>query len=100
MLLLGLSEDNWFSRMLSVAPLVLLGEASYSFYLLHFFFNDWIRGHGVGSGLSACLLKLALLLPLSLGMYFLGERPIRKFLLSYWNRRHQPAQEPAKAFSL
>ena len=40
LLILGLSQRNLVSRVLSVAPMLLLGEASYSFYLVHFNFKE------------------------------------------------------------
>jgi peptidoglycan/LPS O-acetylase OafA/YrhL len=43
MIILGLSEENIFSRALSVSVLVLLGEASFALYLIHFIVNDWVR---------------------------------------------------------
>jgi peptidoglycan/LPS O-acetylase OafA/YrhL len=43
-LILGLAGENLLSRALGVRPLVFVGEASYSLYLLHF--NPWNLIHG------------------------------------------------------
>lgn len=43
MLILGLAQNNVFSRVLSHPALILLGEASFALYLTHFMFNDWMR---------------------------------------------------------
>ncbi|MES2390362.1 MAG: acyltransferase [Acidobacteriota bacterium] len=89
MLLLGLSENTVLASMLSSAPLVLLGEASYALYLVHFELNTWWEHafHASGS-IAAAVWKLAILLPLAIALHLWVERPCRKSLLVWWNRRH------------
>ena len=93
MLLLGLSEETFLARTLSSAPLVLLGEASYALYLVHFELNTWWEQafHGSDS-IAAAVWKVAILLPLAIGLHLGVERPCRRRLLVWWNRRH-----PARA---
>jgi peptidoglycan/LPS O-acetylase OafA/YrhL len=89
LLLLGLSRQNWVSRVLSWFPFVALGEASYSLYLTHFLFNDWSeRVLHLDSGFQAAAIKLAMVVPLSLALHYAIERPCRRWLLRQWRIRH------------
>lgn len=86
-LLLGLSGDNWLSRLLSPKWLVLLGEASFSIYLFHFIFNDQ---HWFGANVTfrSAALTLAVILPLSVLLHLYVERPCRRAILAWWRTRH------------
>jgi peptidoglycan/LPS O-acetylase OafA/YrhL len=89
MMVLGLSERNWSSRLLSAPVLVLLGEASYALYLFHLMFNDWLRQHfGVGTGLAQAAWKLAILIPVSVAIHLWVERPARRLIMRRWSARH------------
>jgi len=89
MLILGLCEDNWVTRALSVSPLVLLGEASYALYLFHFMMNDWLEQRmGMGWSLMDAVWKVALIVPAAIALHLLVEKPCRKALLQWWNGRH------------
>ncbi len=81
-LLLGLSGDNAASRALSAAPFVLLGEASYAFYLMHYLLNSWFtdRLHALPTVPNACW-KLLVLIPASIALFRWVERPARRWLL-------------------
>jgi peptidoglycan/LPS O-acetylase OafA/YrhL len=88
-LLIGLSQQNWISRILSWFPFVVLGEASYSLYLTHFLLRDWAeRVLHLNGGLQAAAIKLAMVIPLSLALHYVIERPCRRWLLRQWNIRH------------
>lgn len=92
LLLLGLGEPNWLSRLLSNSALVLLGEASYALYLTHFLFNYWARQtFGYHDTLVDALWKLAVTIPFSIILHLYVERPCRRLILQWWSRRH-PAQ--------
>jgi len=94
LLLLGLSEDHFLTRMLSVKLLVVLGEASYALYLAHFLFNGWVQtSFGWTPDLLGLVERLAILIPLSIALHFWVERPGRRWILAKWKRR----QERAKA---
>jgi peptidoglycan/LPS O-acetylase OafA/YrhL len=96
LIILGLSDRNWWSRALSGSWLVLLGEASYSLYLFHFLFNDWtINQFGAGSGLASAVWKLAILIPATVALHLLVERPARRVILQWWNR-YQTAHHATK----
>jgi peptidoglycan/LPS O-acetylase OafA/YrhL len=89
MLLLGLCGDNLLARLLAHPLLVLLGEASFALYLIHFMYNDqtgfW---YGPDRSIREALFKLAVLLPLSVLLHLYVERPCRRWILDWWRRRH------------
>jgi len=90
LILVGLTQPTWVSRLLSWAPLVLLGEASYSLYLTHFMLSDSMIEHfGWKQDFHALAIDLTLSLVISLGLYLGVERPSRKWLLRWWNARQQ-----------
>lgn len=93
MIILGLSEENWLSRLLSAPLLVLLGEASFALCLIHFLFNDWTMDRfGAGHGLSAALWKLAIVIPASVALHLFVERPARTVVLRQWSQKHAVQQ--------
>jgi peptidoglycan/LPS O-acetylase OafA/YrhL len=94
-ILLGLCEESWISRALSSRPLVLLGEASYSLYLVHLLFAVWVlETFHLNDGLQYLWWKLGAVLLLSVALHLGVERPSRKGLLRWWNTRHP---RPARA---
>jgi peptidoglycan/LPS O-acetylase OafA/YrhL len=83
LLLLGLTEHRGW---LASKPLVLLGEASYSFYLLHMPVILWIYGLERMTGIALpMVVKAPLLFTITLAMSLFSllviERPARKWLL-------------------
>lgn len=90
-IILGLSRDNPLTRILSIAPLVLFGEASYVFYLVHMLVNNFMQDHlNIATNLTTAWWKILLLIPLSIALHLTIERPCRKYLLQNWNLRHRP----------
>jgi len=89
LLLLGLGEPNWLSRLLSNPILVLLGEASFALYLTHFLFNDLSRAvFGDHDTILDAVWKLAITIPLSIVLHLYVERPSRLLILQWWSRKH------------
>jgi peptidoglycan/LPS O-acetylase OafA/YrhL len=89
-LILGLAIDTPISRALSVSPLVLLGEASYAFYLMHYMFNRWVIGRfGAGQTAMDAIWKIAVMIVVSIALYLGIERPARRYLLQWWNSRRR-----------
>jgi peptidoglycan/LPS O-acetylase OafA/YrhL len=89
LIVIGLCAPSWVGRVLSWAPLVLLGEASYALYLIHFTMEEWSSYyHHVPQGLPQLVWKVPGLLAMSIGLYLVVERPARTWLLRWWNRRH------------
>lgn len=92
MLILGLAEPNWLSRLFSNSILVLLGEASYAFYLTHLLFNSWAESiFGPHYTILAALWKLAVTIPVAVILHLFVERPCRRLILQWWSHRH-PAE--------
>jgi peptidoglycan/LPS O-acetylase OafA/YrhL len=91
LLLLGLSQANWLTRLLSGKLLVLLGEASYSLYLIHSIVGSFLKNFGYDDSIAEACLSLVLLVALAVLMHLYIERPCRRFVLAWWAGRH-PAQ--------
>lgn len=90
LLILGLTQNHIISKALSIAPLVLLGEASYALYLTHFILNDWLSYEwGMASTIHALWLKLLIVLPISIALHLWVERPGRRWILKKWNERRK-----------
>ena len=76
-LLWGLvQEQTWVSRLLSSAPLVLLGKSSYAFYLIHLgvlqeLLRDWLPN---------AVVPMLLLYVVSVLLYLLIEEPLNRWL--------------------
>ena len=86
-IILGLCGTNWLSRLMSNTGLVLLGEASFALYLIHFNINDWLKGHYPTQSIGAALIKLAFLIPVSVLLHLYLERPGRRIILNWWKSR-------------
>jgi peptidoglycan/LPS O-acetylase OafA/YrhL len=91
MIILGLSEESIFSRALSGTVLVLLGEASFGLYMIHFVFNEWVKRYGSIDTPASTIWKLAIVIPLAVVAHLLIEKPCRRWILKWWSERH-PAQ--------
>jgi peptidoglycan/LPS O-acetylase OafA/YrhL len=88
LLLLGLCENTAISRLISSPPLVFLGEVSYSFYLLHYLVAYWLAIRmGMDTGFLSALICIAVTLPMAIGLHLWVERPGRRAILRWWNRR-------------
>ncbi len=84
MLLVGLSQENWLTKLLSNSFLVLLGEASFSLYLFHILFRkstDPIFGSALT--LRSAMEFLPLVIALSVLLHLFLERPCRKAILRW-----------------
>lgn len=78
----GLALQPRLPATLTLRPIVLLGDASYSFYLLHFFLL-WFLGVRLGFsqwGAPGALLCLAIICGMSILVYVLLEQPARRKL--------------------
>jgi peptidoglycan/LPS O-acetylase OafA/YrhL len=83
------SSAGPLSQLLSVRPLIYLGEISYATYLCHFFIKDWVKfsldGQGVPHWLIFSVFVAATLL-VSAALYVWIEMPTRKGLRALANR--------------
>ena len=93
----GARYKNAGSRVLISRPILLLGAASYSIYLVH----DVVLGiavkltgsakHGFAYDLMKLVLLLTAVLLISLVLYAYYEAPARKWLRGLWGKRPAPA---------
>lgn len=90
-LILGLSGDHWISKIFAIKPMVILGEATYCLYLLHF--NGWnlLHKYDVPARLHVQALEpwfsYAVLVAFALGAYYAVEMPGRRWILQRWSHR-------------
>ncbi len=86
-IVLGLSQTNWLTRLLSGRILILLGEASYAFYLIHSIFNSLAQRLGIGETIHGAFMTLPVIIALSILMHLYVERPCRRYVLAWWANR-------------
>jgi peptidoglycan/LPS O-acetylase OafA/YrhL len=98
MIVLGLAGQNFLARLFAIYPLIVIGEASYCLYILHF--NLWNLLHDDTHLLArAGLLRFdpwlsyALLVLISIAVMYLVERPGQR-LIKRWTHRPQRFHEP------
>ena len=93
-LVIGLSGQNIFASAFSVRPLMLLGQASYALFLLHFNFINLLRQYNIPQRLHVAAfdpwVSYAATLVLSIVAMYVVERPARQMILKY-KREPQPA---------
>lgn len=79
---LAVSRTTWIGRFLSSPLLVVLGEASYTFYLVHWFMGvTWpFANRSVFPGMGSYAFFFVAVTLVSIGIYFAVERPSRKFI--------------------
>ena len=71
---------GWGSRIVGLAPLVFLGELSYTVYLVHFPVFLAIQPSGTGWGFWPTeLLRLAIIASIAVASWFLIERPLMRW---------------------
>jgi peptidoglycan/LPS O-acetylase OafA/YrhL len=97
---LALSPGALLSRFFALRGMVLLGEASYAFYLIH---STFAQSFGAGSWTvrvtlgTLCVeaMSLGLVMAMALGLHVGIERPARVILRRLLDRRPPPARAPA-----
>jgi peptidoglycan/LPS O-acetylase OafA/YrhL len=96
-LVMGLGR-GWCSRVLGCPAMVLLGEISFSLYLVHAPLRKWYLANYEPACYEPNLFAYVGWLALSLGLAYLNwrlvERPCRKLLIGLWSR---PATPPTPA---
>jgi peptidoglycan/LPS O-acetylase OafA/YrhL len=97
-LILGLSGPHFLSALFSWRPILIVGESSYCLYLLHFNVFQLLHIYHVPERLHLAAfdpwLSYAILILLSVVVYYFVETPARKALLrrfSHKSRTHLPA---------
>jgi peptidoglycan/LPS O-acetylase OafA/YrhL len=101
---LGLAGPHIISTLFSIRPLVLLGEASFALYLLHFNVYLLLHNYHVPERLHLAAfdpwLSYALLLVIAYAAFRLVETPSRNAIMKRFSRKHhhpQPTPAPAPA---
>jgi peptidoglycan/LPS O-acetylase OafA/YrhL len=98
LLTLGLAGPNLISSLFSIRPLVLLGEASFALYLLHFNVYMLIHTYRIPERLHLTAfdpwLSYAILLALAYAAFRLVEQPSRKAILNRFSRKNRPHPTP------
>lgn len=91
-------SDGPVKRLLSLAPLVWLGEISYSVYMLHHFIIETIRGYGIDIDTPLRVaLTLALVAGISSASYLWIEKPARRLLQAWLAGLASPAELAVRA---
>jgi peptidoglycan/LPS O-acetylase OafA/YrhL len=90
---------GWIGRLLSSAPVVLLGEISYAVYLFHMPLIRWYQAHALAfDAVPAWLGAAAFWAVLLVGSHLVWavlERPARALLVGLWPRRSPRGTAPA-----
>jgi peptidoglycan/LPS O-acetylase OafA/YrhL len=98
LLLLGLAGPNPIASLFSIRPLVLLGEATFALYLLHFNAFILIHSHHLPERLHLAAfdpwLSYVALLVLAYAAFRLVETPARKAILNRFSRKPKPQPIP------
>jgi peptidoglycan/LPS O-acetylase OafA/YrhL len=82
------SGKSTVERLLSLRPIVILGEASYAIYMLHvplYLLMDKMLEHRLTAN-ARCLVYLAALIVISIAIHYAWERPLRRLIV----RSRQP----------
>jgi peptidoglycan/LPS O-acetylase OafA/YrhL len=81
---LTLDRDSAGARLLGARPMLLLGESSYAFYLLHKLAEPWHQaaGRGMPADLLLYLVFALLVAATAIGIHIAFERPARRFIRS------------------
>ncbi len=86
--ILGLTGKHWLARVLSHPWLMLLGEASYSFYLIHMVLLEGMTQHiDLPMSIWNAVWRLALIAGLCVLIYLGVERPSRRVILNWYRGR-------------
>ncbi len=94
----GMALRPSWTRVLEISPLVLLGEASYSFYLLHANLLGWIfqpTGQPMHPSIGRMTLGVTIPIAVSILVYKLIEVPARRLLCG--KKKPAPQLRPAAA---
>ena len=83
-IVLALAGENWLTTAFSVRPLVIMGEASYCLYLLHFNLWNWIHETHLPERLEVSRfdpwISYAALLAAAITALYLVEKPAQRLL--------------------
>jgi peptidoglycan/LPS O-acetylase OafA/YrhL len=88
LLILGLSGDHWIAKIFAVRPMVIVGEATYCLYLLHFNCINLLHKYSVSARLGIASwepwFSYTFAVLLALAAYYGVENPGRRWILKHW----------------
>jgi peptidoglycan/LPS O-acetylase OafA/YrhL len=91
LLILGLSGDHWISKIFAVRPMVIVGEATYCLYLLHFNCINLMNKYHVAQRLHMTPIEpwfsYSVAVLLALAAYYAVENPARRWILHRWSHK-------------
>jgi peptidoglycan/LPS O-acetylase OafA/YrhL len=91
LLILGLSGDHWISKIFAVRPMVIVGEATYCIYLLHFNCIVLLSKYKVSARLGIASwepwFSYGVAVALALAAYYAVENPARRWILKRWSHK-------------
>lgn len=99
---LAMNPGTLISRVLASPAFVLLGEASYAFYLVHVPARPLLAGTpaGLANNLALYIMFVGMVIALSVGLHMTVERPARRWLRAWLTPRPRAAVqrdlEPAR----
>ncbi len=98
LLVLGLSGPNPISTVFAFKPLVILGEATFALYLLHFNIFEMIHNYHLPERLHLVAfdpwISYLLIIALAYATVRFVERPTQRLILGRFGRRPVPAPSP------
>ena len=101
LLVLGLSGPNAIASLFAFRPLVILGEATFALYLLHFNIFELIHIYRLPELLHLTALdpwiSYLFLIALAYATVRFVEKPAQRFILGRFGHKPAPAQSPAPA---
>ena len=101
LLVLGLSGPNPVARIFAFRPLVILGEATFALYLLHFNVFELIHDYHVPERLHLVALdpwiSYGFIIGLAYATVRLVEKPMQRRILDRFGRRPAPVRAPESA---
>jgi peptidoglycan/LPS O-acetylase OafA/YrhL len=91
LLILGLSGEHWIAKIFSVRPMVVVGEATYCLYLLHFNCINLMNKYHVAARLHMTPIEpwfsYGVAVALALAAYYGVENPGRRWILKRWGHK-------------
>ena len=99
---LALAPLSWPARFFSLPFMILLGEASYAFYLIHFPAIELLGAGKWATGVSATIvvfeaLLLGAIVAMAVGLHVIFERPARTTVRRLLRLKRSSAQVPSRA---
>jgi peptidoglycan/LPS O-acetylase OafA/YrhL len=98
---LAVAPSSWPARLLSLPSMILLGEASYAFYLIHAPAISLLGAGQWAAGVSGTIvileaLLLGAIIAMAIGLHVAFERPARVYIRRLFSSKRRSAQVPSR----